>query len=311
MDPNRDYTLPPPDPLGMALNYIIILCLEKISRTLRSLGDHRFCWSVDLGNPNAIYHGGIQPHPPQTYYDANMNAVVYPTMYSPVPAPPQANSHLQVQPTQYPPSQFHHQHQPAPVVVTGISYIWQKCQIHCSCLDTSYNNQPSQPVSTTQNVSTTRTTFSIEDSSASFTPVTTKAAPQETQKQGNIYIGDDRVYPSVECISGRWLMWDAIASAALVLTPDKRKPSMDDCCDVMGKACLWVLYVILLPLTIVMMVVYALVGLICDFIYNICWLITLGFCFTRCKPKCVVKRVPPYKWVQYSFCCCICGCGCE
>jgi len=163
--------------------------------------------------------------------------------------------------------------------------------------------EPAPPPVVTTAPDNTKTYVLAEDKTKSTPTKTTSPDPEK----GGQYIGvPRRTYPSVECTFGRWLMWDAMARSWIAFMPSHLEPK--GCCDAIGRCCGWMLWALLLPFTILLVILFGIVGFFADIMVFFAWLFTFGFCCKRCKSKCDVVYQPPHNWFQ--SCCAIFTCSC-
>jgi len=149
-------------------------------------------------------------------------------------------------------------------------------------------------------------TYVITEDNAKKSKAPVKTTEPDLEKGGQ-YIGvPQRTYPSVECTIGRWLMWDAVARAWIVFMPSKTAPH--GCCEAMAKFCGWFLWALLLPITLILIIFCAIIGLFADIGVTFAWIFSFGFCCKRCKSRCDVVHQTPHHWFQ--SCCSIFTCSC-
>jgi len=161
-------------------------------------------------------------------------------------------------------------------------------------------------------------TYVLSEDNTKTAPVTTVTTKQTHDphdphynpdpEQGGKYIGvPQRTYPSVECTFGRWLMWDAVARAWIAFMPSKNPPK--GCCEALARCCGWVLWLILLPFTLILILLFGIIGFFADICVFFAWIFSFGFCCKRCKSRCDVVHQQPYHWFQSIASICTCNCG--
>jgi len=114
----------------------------------------------------------------------------------------------------------------------------------------------------------------------------------------------ERTYSAIDCTMGRWLMWDAIVSSFYMCMPSKLPP--EGICATLSQCFGWIGYVIFFPFTLILMIIFAFVGLLADSLSFFTWFLTFGYCCKRCKPHCDVVEANPHHWLQNivaGFCC--------